>query len=443
MRRLRRTLFGQIALGLVVVSVVSAAACAAFLYVKFRAIDTRFREDTLRSFAENLAREAQIPWSVDRSASLAPIARRIDEAGGRFAIVSTAGAVLAASSGVSAPLGPVGDGGFRYFSLPLVGRQEPMYGLSARIRDTSPALTVQVAFPGNPVVFDSVLEEFVGDIGWIAVPFVLGLLATNLIVARHALKPLRVAAREAEAIGPHGVAVRLSGGNLPQDVHALVQAVNSALDRLQAGYHELDAFVGEVAHELRTPLAIIRAQLDVSDAPVARALGSDFAAMERLVLQLLDRVRLGGLHFEPDDKVDISDVARSAAAFLAPLAVARGRSIEVVGAERPIFVGGARDYIFRALRNLIENAIANAPVRTTVSVQVSGAPAIAVLDQGPGFPLTRFDKDARRLAANGGEGLGLGLSIVERTMAAHDGRLILSNRPTGGASARMLFSQER
>ncbi|MGD0640287.1 MAG: ATP-binding protein [Roseiarcus sp.] len=440
MRRLRTTLFGQIALGLVVVSVVSAGACAAYLYVKFRAIDARFREDTLRSFAESLAHEARIPWSVDNSASLAPIAQRIDEAGGRFAIVSAAGAVLAASSGVSAPLGPVGEDGFRYFLLPMVAPREPMYGVSLPVRDSSPPVMVQVAFPGSPVVFDSVLEEFVGDIGWIAVPFALGLLATNLIVARYALKPLRIAAREAEAIGPHGVAVRLSGGNLPQDVHALVQAVNSALDRLQGGYRELDAFVGEVAHELRTPLAVIRAQIDVSDAPVARALGSDFAAMERLVLQLLDRVRLGGLHFEPNDKVDISEVARSAAAFMAPLAVARGRSIEVVGAERPIFVAGARDYIFRALRNLIENAIANAPLNTTVSVQVSGAPAIAVLDEGPGFPQGRFDKEARRRAAKDGEGLGLGLSIVERTMAAHDGRLVLSNRPAGGACAGMIFS---
>jgi signal transduction histidine kinase len=444
MKRLTTTLFGQVAVGLVAVSAVSAGACAAYLYVKYRAIDSRFRDDTLYSFAESIAEKTPLPWGVNDSESLAPIARRIAQAGGRFAIVSAKGEVLAASPGVTAPLAPVGKGENRNFTLPIAGRQEPMYGLSLPVPDARPGVVVQVAFPSNPVIFDSVLEEFVGDIGWIGVPFVLGLLATNLIVARHALRPLRIAAREAETIGPHGVAVRLSEANLPLDVRALVQAVNGALDRLQAGYRELDAFVGEVAHELRTPLAIIRAQLDLSDAPVARALGDDFAAMERLVLQLLDRVRLGGLRFEPYDKLDISEVARSAAAFLAPLAVTRGRSIEVVGAERPIFVVGARDYIFRALRNLIENAIVNAPAQTTVSVQVSEAPAIAVLDRGPGFPPARLGPEARRRAASGakpGEGLGLGLSIVERTMAAHGGSLVLSNRPTGGACATMRFLQ--
>lgn len=268
------------------------------------------------------------------------------------------------------------------------------------------------------------------------------MLATNVVVARFALKPLSLAAQQAEAIGPGSVTVRLSEGRMPSDVQALVRAVNRALERLQRGYSSLEEFVGDVAHELRTPLAIIKAQLAASDAPISRALGDDFARMERLVQQLLDRVRLGGLHFEAEDSVDLSEVAREAASSLAPLTLRRNRSIEVLGAEMPVVVNGARDFIFRALRNLIENAIEYAALHTTVTVVVDDFPSIAVLDRGPGFSDAMLDprgRHERKLRSASAQGVGLGLSIVERTMSAHNGHLELANRPDGGASAVLIF----
>jgi signal transduction histidine kinase len=229
---------------------------------------------------------------------------------------------------------------------------------------------------------------------------------------------------------------------MPTDVLALVRAVNRALDRLQRGYRSLEEIVGDVAHELRTPLAIIKAQLAASDAPISRVLGEDFARMERLVQQLLDRVRLGGLHFETENRVDLSEVARDSAASLVPLTLRRSRSIEVAGAEMPVYVNGARDFIFRALRNLIENAIEHTAPHTTVTVIVDNLPSVAVLDRGPGFSDAMLDPRIRReqkLRSGSPQGVGLGLSIVERTMLAHCGQLELANRPDGGAAATLVF----
>jgi signal transduction histidine kinase len=428
--------------GMVAVSILAIGATAFFLYVRFQAVDSSFHEGTLRAFAHSLARDLRSAGGSVSGSTALPTMASITSEGGSFAILSQRGEVLAGSKDVSAWLVPVEDLAERYFTLPGEADRGPLYGLVLRVDDVSPLLFVEVAFPANDVLYDSVLEEFVGDIAWIWLPFVFFMLATNVVVARLALKPLSLAAQQAEAIGPGSVTMRLSEAHMPSDVLALVRAVNRALDRLQRGYRSLEEFAGDVAHELRTPLAIIKAQLAVSDAPISRVLGEDFARMERLVQQLLDRVRLGGLHFEPQDTVDLSEVARDAAASLAPLTVQRNRSIEVVGAEAPAYVNGARDFVFRALRNLVENAIEHTAPNTTVVVVVDDFPSITVLDRGPGFKHAKLDPRTRRgdkLRSDSAQGVGLGLAIVERTMLAHNGQLELANRPGGGASATLVF----
>ncbi len=432
--RLRGTVFGRLVFGLGAVSVLAMAATAAFLYVRFDLIDTRFRDDTLRSFAEILARDIQsstepVPIAVEATAD------RISEAGGTFAVISPTQGVIASSSGISAALFPLEQVDERLFALPRTLRNKrPVYGLSLRIHDRPQPLFVQVAFPSNPVVYDSVLEEFIQDVAWIWFVFLLVILATNLVVARIALKPLGEAAEQVERIGPGSVSIRLKEGKLPGDILVLVKAVNQALDRLQSGFRSLEEFVADVAHELRTPLAVIKAQLAVSATPLARVLEQDFYRMERLVQQLLDRMRLNGIWFEVDEMLELGEVAREVAGFLAPLAIAKGRSIEVLGGEMPVKIVGARDYIFRALRNLVENGIEHAPPESTVSVIVNDAPSIAVRDHGPGF-------SAAMLAAQGHPleqfrsgrqgGVGLGLSIVQRTMIAHKGELEIANHSEG------------
>jgi signal transduction histidine kinase len=442
-RRPQLSLLWRLAIGLAAVSALAVMVATAFLYIRFGAIDSGFREGTLHSFANLLAKDLARADGSPAASIRQSTRQRIADAGGSFAIVSLSGDLVAGSAGVLAALIPPEDLGARLFTLPKGANGEPIYGLSIRVPGRSPPILAQVAFPANPVLFDSVLEEFLQDIAWIWLPFIFCLLALNIVVARFALKPLKKAAHQAETIGPASIAVRLSEERLPRDVLALVRAVNFALDRLQLGYRAMEDFVADVAHELRTPLAIVKAQLALSDAPVARSLEGDFAKMERLVQQLLDRVRLGGVHFEPDDQVDLSDVASDAAKFLAPLIVSRHRSIELIGADEPIYVIGARDYLFRALRNLIENALEFTPPHSVVTVVLDNDPSIAVLDRGPGFAPAKLNlklNGPRVMGSERSDGVGLGLWIAERTMVAHGGRLDLANRQGGGAVVTMNFA---
>ncbi|MFG1297119.1 sensor histidine kinase [Xanthobacter variabilis] len=449
MRRVFRGLFGRLMLGMIAVSVLAVCITAVFLYIRFDAINTRFREGTLHSFAVSIAKDVHLAKDVHMAGGevVATIrqstTRRMNQEGGHFIVLGPSGARLAGSADTREALMPVEDVEEHYFELPRGNSPETLYGVSLRLDGFSPPAYVQVAFPSSDVVFDSVLEEFLQDIAWLWIPFMLLMLGTNLLVARLALRPLEQTVTEAEAIQPGGVSVALSEKGLPDDVLALVRAVNLALERLREGYRAQEEFSGDMAHELRTPLAVMKAQLAVVDAPYARVLERELAGMERLVEQLLDRVRLGRFRIEPGDEVDLREVTREAAAFLAPRVIARGRHIEVLAGAEPVIVPGGRDDLFRAVRNLAENALEHAPENSLITLEVTPRPAIRVIDRGPGFPCPLLDAEGRRrrlVRSDRREGVGLGLAIVERTMQVHGGRLELTNPATGGACAEMIFT---
>lgn len=440
MKRLARGMFGRLMLGMIAVSCLAVCVAAAFLYIRFDALNTRFREGTLHSFARSVAQDVR---GGDRLT--APIrsstVQRIAQEGGFFVVLDGTGARIAGSAKIDQAFVPVEDEKELYFELPAGRAAEALYGISLRLPGPPPAY-VQVAFPSSDLIFDSVLEEFLQDIAWLWIPFIILMLATNLLVAHIALRPLAETVREVEAIQPGGISITLSEKGLPDDVLALVRAVNQALARLREGYRAQEEFSGDMAHELRTPLAVMKAQLAVTDAPYARVLERELSAMERLVEQLLDRVRLGRFRIERGDVVDLREVAREAAAFLAPRVIARGCRIEVEAGPRPVEVAGGRDDVFRAVRNLIENAMEHAPPHGMISISVTDTPAIRITDQGPGFPHAVLDARLRRgghVRSDRRDGVGLGLSIVERTMQAHGGNLELSNPPGGGACAEMRF----
>ncbi|MFG1346384.1 HAMP domain-containing sensor histidine kinase [Xanthobacter autotrophicus DSM 431] len=442
MKRLVSGLFGRLMAGMVIVSALAVFATAIFLYVRFDALNTRFREGTLHSFAKSIAKDVQVVGKIVTAQIRQSTVHRIAQEGGHFIVLGPTGARLAGSADTQDAFVPVEDMEEHYFELPRGNSPDALYGISMRLPGATP-VHVQVAFPSSDVVFDSVLEEFMQDIAWLWIPFMLLMLGTNLLVAHIALRPLVQTVEEAEAIQPGGVLVTLSEKKLPSDVLALVRAVNQALGRLREGYRAQEEFVGDMAHELRTPLAVMKAQVAAIDAPHARVLERELDTMARLVEQLLDRVRLGRFRIEPRDVVDLRECARETCAFLAPRIIARGRSVEVIAGDDPVLVAGGRDDVFRALRNLVENALEHSPEAGLISVEVTDAPpAILVRDGGPGFPGDVLDAENRRrglVRSDRRDGVGLGLSIVERTMLVHGGQLRLSNAPTGGGCAAMLF----
>src|SRR5689334_5910765 len=235
------------------------------------------------------------------------------------------------------------------------------------------------------VLIDDIVADFYKNVGWITLPILLILLLTDIAIFRRALRPLREASEIAESIAPARPGVRLPTKELPREVRPLVQAVNQGLDRLEEGFRIQRDFTADAAHELRTPLAVLRTRIDLlEDADLRQALRQNVDGMAHIIGQLLDIAELDALSVQPAEKADLHAVAAEVAEFVAPLALAQGKDIALSGATGPVWVNGNPDMLGRAVRNLAENAINHTAAGSTVEFVVEDDGAISVLDQGPG-----------------------------------------------------------
>jgi len=164
--------------------------------------------------------------------------------------------------------------------------------------------------------------------------------------------------------------------------------------------------------------------------------------MNRLVDQLLRVARLDAVALDVSALVDLSTVACDVVAYMAPFALANGRSLAAQGTEQAVVVHGNRHAIEDAIRNLVENAVVYAPPNTEVVVDVNPPGAVNVVDRGPGIPAGArehiFDRFWRG-RDNPGQGFGLGLAIVSEIMRAHHGSVHVGNHPIGGAVFTLSF----
>lgn len=235
--------------------------------------------------------------------------------------------------------------------------------------------------------------------------------------------------------------VRAGGG---RRAAAMIGTVHDITDRKLTEQRLRDSeirhrdFAADVAHELRTPLSVMRANLDnMADGAQVKALRGDIDSMARLVEQLLAASRAEMLTVGPDDVADLHQVAVSVASHMAPLAIQKGRTIEVTGERGAVVVRGDPNALEQAVRNLVDNAIKYSDPRSVITIQVSdGPPALSVTDRGSSVPLemreaifTRFIRADRRAG-----GAGLGLSIVKRIVSAHGGNIGVGV-PDGGDGA--------
>jgi signal transduction histidine kinase len=261
-------------------------------------------------------------------------------------------------------------------------------------------------------------------------------------VATRSLHPLARAAQEAAMLDARRGGLRLSAGDdLPREVYALVGAVNAALGRADEVLRFQRDFTANVAHELRTPLAVLLLQLDEIGGPAAEAAKRDVQDMARLVDQLLRVAQIEGMTAEPPSRVDLTEVARGIVQQLAPLALDRGRETEFQDEGASVILGH-RDAIAGAVRNLVDNALRAAPKGSVVTVSAGPGPVIEVCDQGPGVDaalrrdlFSRFAQGDMRTRGS----TGLGLAIVAKTMEIHDGFVTVIDYPGGGSCFRLTF----
>ncbi|HEY7298998.1 MAG TPA: ATP-binding protein [Xanthobacteraceae bacterium] len=366
-----------------------------------------------------------------------------------FAIRGPAGQLIGASPAefgeVVAKWPPATDEP-NYFRINSIGSGErEYYGLNIQLASAVGPLAISVAQAAEAdVLIDSLLREFVLDLGWIVPILVLVTLGVGILAVRSGLKPVRQISEMAAAIGPGATSIRLPDAKLPSEIVPLVAAMNRALDRLEKGFEVQRQFTANAAHELRTPLSIITAALDgMEDNDEIAKLKSDVARMSRLVNQLLSVARLDAIALDVCEPVDLNDVAAGLVASLAPWALTQKKAIGFSGSDTPVLVKGNRYAIENAIRNLIENAIAYSPAGSEVTVATYPDGRIIVADQGPGIPPEHRSEIFQRFWRGKGvkpQGAGLGLAIVNEIMKAHHGTVSVEDKPDGGAVFTLRFT---
>lgn len=202
-------------------------------------------------------------------------------------------------------------------------------------------------------------------------------------------------------------------------------------------------FAANVAHKLRTPLAVLRANLDsLGNGKEVQGLKNEVDTLARMVEQLLTLTRYEHFILPDDAKCDLYGITVDVVSSLAPLAIKEERSLELDGDSGVIMIHGDGGAIEHAVRNLIENAIKYSARGSAVEIKLSKDPAaIRISDQGRGIPLEersrlfeKFTRTDRR-----GAGAGLGLHIVKTISDIHDAQVSIGHSASGGAEFSLVF----
>ncbi|MCD7097703.1 sensor histidine kinase [Stenotrophomonas sp. MMGLT7] len=236
----------------------------------------------------------------------------------------------------------------------------------------------------------------------------------------------------------------------PREMDQVVAALNRFMGRLAASNETLRAFMAEAAHQMRTPLAALRAQaqlaLDEDDPREMRrsleAIERNATHMSRLLNQLLsDASVIHRANLQRFAALDLAEAVHQAVHEALPQSAPRPRLQLAIGSE-PAWVHGDALLLREAIKNLIDNACKyGGDGALQVALTVQGRECVlTVADHGPGIPAAEAERVFERFARGGdapGGGAGLGLAIVKRVVDSHGGRIDLSNRVGGGLVATL------
>ena len=282
----------------------------------------------------------------------------------------------------------------------------------------------------------SLFGEFWDAFSWSAPVF---LFTAGLIwlSVRRGLSPLQRIAAEARAISFDSLDKRLAIDDVPEEVSPLIEALNEALVRLDAGAARQRRFLANAAHELRTPIAALRARLDDIQSGEARTdLLRHARHMKALIDQLLASARPASAKTPTEQEIDLAAIALAQVSDFTPLTLQSKKEIDYQGPMSGVIMRGDRLAIESIIANLIDNALRAEPDGGTIVVRLDKSCMLEVIDHGGGVAETDrekvFEPFWRR--HDGASGAGLGLAIVKDLVEFHEGIISVKDTEGGGAT---------
>ncbi|MBB3967012.1 sensor histidine kinase [Rhizobium metallidurans] len=241
---------------------------------------------------------------------------------------------------------------------------------------------------------------------------------------------------------------------LPREIRPLVDTFNRLLGRHTAQAEAQRHLLDDASHQLRTPIAVLRTQIDYAlHTSAAEERVSVLQAMRRIVERAsrttthfltMARIRNFASDIAPDTHMPIDIKALLTELARMRLSDARRQRVDLNLdlPERTVYANGSETLIFEALSNLLDNAIHHSPKQGNITLQVEPLDnflRITLIDQGPGMSQELIDKIGQRHLdqTSNRDGAGLGLAVVVEIAQAHEGTLTLQNRTSGGLKATL------
>jgi signal transduction histidine kinase len=296
---------------------------------------------------------------------------------------------------------------------------------------------------GIGIIARSFLARGVYSIVLLALAFAATVVIGSALAARFVSRSIDRVARRALAINPAAPQGLISLSEVPRELKPLVEALNRAFGEIDAYIRMQRRFLGNAAHQLRTPLTLLRAKVEDVPEPALRVeLVRDIRRLTSLVSAMLDLARLQD-HTIQMRPIDLVQITREVLADFGPAALDAGIELTLEQLdEGPLLVQGVDAAIRSALANLVGNALIHARGARRIVVTVSRG-CVTIDDDGAGLP----DGAEQRLLEPfqtgniGGDGAGLGLPIVREIMAAHRGELVVESAPGRGTTTSLRFPE--
>jgi signal transduction histidine kinase len=300
---------------------------------------------------------------------------------------------------------------------------------------------------GAQVHFAQIAESFVlrnlTSIILLAVAFASTVAAGAFLSARFVTRSIERVTRLALAIEPRAPQASISLDEVPVELKPLVNALNRAFHEINTYIQRQRRFLGNAAHQLRTPLTLLRTKIeDVTEPDLKAELVRDVRCLTSLVSAMLDLARLQN-HAIEKRPIDLGALTRDVLADFSPSALDAGieLSLEQVPQDS-VVVLGVEAAVRSALANLVGNALIHA--RGTARIVANlGRGSVSISDDGAGIFATSELKliEPFQTGATAKEGHGLGLSIIQEIMTAHAGTLTITSRPGRGTTASLRFPE--
>lgn len=281
-------------------------------------------------------------------------------------------------------------------------------------------------------------------VGLVALVSVLIISSMSYLSVRSLLRPIRDVSEVASSMDQTNLSSRLQLDHLPSEIHPLIKAFNGVLDRLELAFSSQQRFFSNAAHELKTPIALLRTQLENASPQMSSEQTLQYVdSLGRTVNQLLHLAELSSGRMRRLRSVAVIDTTEEAAQFLSWRAEKKSVTICITksqGADFRLHVDPGE--LFVLVKNIIENAVDFAPSGSTVFVRI-GPDYFEVEDQGCGVPAEDTERVFDRFwkgSQTDRQGSGLGLAICKEISMAYGWSISCLGEPGKGAVFRVTSS---